>query len=71
MKWISVKDKLPQDDKTVIIFLYNKKRKHFKGLIHIGWYLNNEWQNAVTQEKAGGAGFKLTHWMPLPKPPED
>jgi hypothetical protein len=68
MDWISVKDKLPEEDRNVILFsrnevfcgnLYVVKNKVFWGIqgcdgICYGFYEKGE----------------PTHWMPLPNPPD-
>lgn len=56
-KWISVKDRLPEDYKPVIVF---RDDMHDAG---ISWIIAGRW--AVPE------GVNVTHWMPLPEPPED
>lgn len=67
MNWISIKDKLPDDDllfsQDIIIF------DALRGVQAAG----------VMEEREGKLLFKgcmqkydeVTHWMPLPKPPEE
>lgn len=65
-EWISVKERLPDDDEAVLMYDDYQDRR----LPLIGWY-----------EKYGSApgfydpnlSFRLvvSHWMALPKPPED
>ena len=57
-EWISVKDRLPDDDEIVIIctdenFIYAGE------LIGDTWFLDNDSWTAT-----------VTHWMPLPQPPK-
>ena len=54
-KWIPVAERLPEEDKTVLIF--NKTM----GLILFDWIHNNEWS----------CFGDATHWMPLPEQPKD
>jgi len=67
MEWISVKDKLPRDDQTVLM-----AEKGQDGIPVIGWYEN----------KGCIPGFypinflqtvrmHVTHWIPIPRLPED
>lgn len=65
-EWISVKDKLPQESKPIIV--YNKKTlqvvvairryRKTKGWV---WTRNNY---MIKREY-------ITHWMPLPEPPNE
>lgn len=57
-EWISVKDRLPEDDEIVIIctdenFIYAGE------LVGDTWFLDNDSWTAT-----------VTHWMPLPAPPK-
>jgi len=67
MEWISVKDRLPEDDQCVLMF-----EKGQDCLPTIGWY----------EERGCIAGFyvsssftnirmHVTHWMPLPQEPKE
>ena len=60
-KWISVKDRLPEDDRNVLV--YDDHDIQF----WVAWHdeSNNKW---YTQE--GDRVYGVTHWMPLPKLPE-
>ena len=56
-EWISVADKLPQDDNNVLAY-------HAKMGIIFAWY-NEEWQDSdhyYSEEL-------VTHWQPLPECP--
>lgn len=72
--WISVKERLPDDKKdgeTVLAIVSGKPHKNIT-LCHalmtagyfpgVGWVVNEypEWENPT-----------ITHWMPLPEPPEE
>ena len=55
-EWISVKDRLPEDDEVVIICT-DKNFVYAGELIGDTWFLDNDsWTETVT------------HWMPLPQP---
>lgn len=73
-KWISVKERLPDDEKdgeTVLAVVSGKPHENIT-LCHAlmtagyfpgeGWVVNEypEWENPT-----------ITHWMPLPEPPEE
>ena len=68
-EWISVKDRLPETDEMVLVIASGKPKKNITldrayELAEYdpeGWILDMwpEWMGAV-----------ITHWMPLPEPPE-
>lgn len=55
-EWISVKDRLPGKDEHVLCFC-DAAGIRFQGIFHY-----------TKQMKFGG--IAVTHWMPLPTPPE-
>lgn len=58
-EWISVKDRLPEKKQRVIV------RCRTVGTT-VGWILWREWLTDL-----GKGCSEVTHWMPLPEPPED
>ena len=64
MKWISIEDELP--DKEVICGNF-KQYTYGYGEMIIGWYSSklHYAENEVQILE------NVTHWMPLPEPPED
>lgn len=73
-EWISVKERLPDDEKdgeTVLAVVSGKPHENIT-LCHalmtagyfpgVGWVVNEypEWENPT-----------IAHWMPLPEPPEE
>lgn len=78
MEWISVKDRLPEPGKEVLLIVHGWQSR----LIYIG-ELNHiaaekSWLTGVTSAESdwciwGWSYLKephVTHWMPLPEPPE-
>jgi hypothetical protein len=62
MDWISVKDRLPEEDDDYLVY-----GEDHRGFIFTGcdWFVvdcKDWWNNPHGQ---------VTHWMPLPEPPED
>ena len=61
-KWISVKERLPENEKCVLVYSQDggvaegKYNARFKEWVQFRWN--------VTELK------NVTHWMPLPKPPK-
>lgn len=61
MDWISVKDRLPKDDATYLVYGRNGY-----GIVFAVYYGDREW---LTDDLTNITRF-VTHWMPLPSPPE-
>ena len=66
-EWVSVEDELPDFDTPVLVYV--KDIFDNKSIINITKYtitydLTNNWLGYEN------SSFKITHWMPLPKPPE-
>lgn len=57
-EWVSVEERLPEEKQRVIV------RCERVGT-SVGWILWGNWMTDI----GPGAG-KVTHWMPLPEPPE-
>jgi hypothetical protein len=53
--WRSVEDELPPDDDDVVVFDASHD-------CYIAWYDRGTWHNESDT---------ITHWMPLPEPPEE
>ena len=58
MNWISVKERLPEDEEEVLVFA--------DGKIHLMFYRR---VLAVFEECSDESN--VTHWMPLPEPPKE
>lgn len=65
MEWISVKDRLPEDRKTVLYY-------SVLGAWFLGHYKSDtkEWYDLSIQ-KPIDKHFNITHWMFLPNPPKN
>lgn len=57
-EWISVKDRLPRNSNTVLCV--TKNGRPFVSKYNYAW---SRW--------AVSGSVKVTHWMPLPEPPEE
>ena len=68
MEWISVKDRLPEDNSLVLGLGYNPQfliKKTIVAQVRIN-YLRGNWTESYCPSP-----FELTHWMPLPEPPKE
>lgn len=66
MEWISVKDRLPEDEKEVLACYYIKPflNKLFVGVLtYFAFDTEQHWQHE-------SIGLTVTHWMDLPEPPK-
>ena len=61
-RWISVKERLPEDGKNVIVFVRSCADWW---TMDIDWCVNGHWVINADDE-----WHNITHWMPLPTPPE-
>ena len=77
-EWISVEDRLPSDEQDVLVIAHGWGGR----LVYVGSYKRVEaqksWLTGITNKSSewllcGWSYLKepmVTHWMPLPKPPE-
>ena len=63
-KWISVEDRLPEYTTQAGGIEFVHVIGHGRFGPHEVMYCNGEWTSQF------GPGDKITHWMPLPEPPE-
>ena len=62
-EWISVKDRLPEDDSDVLAYSRNGEESR----IYPACYSNGVWFDCVLNAPATET---TTHWMPIPQPPK-
>lgn len=65
-EWISVKDRLPEKGKLVLIWTGNDDRRPAIFLA----YLDDDGQEWVDGDYYTGAEY-VTYWQPLPEPPQE
>jgi len=63
VEWISVNDKLP--DKEVYVLVYSKEKGYA-----IMYYTGYFWESWDSDSDSIQILHDITHWMPLPEPPE-
>ena len=66
-EWISVKDRLPEysNDGFADAVLVTDGF-----LQHMAYFVGGEWRFAESGEIKEPMWYRITHWMPLPKPPK-
>ena len=67
-KWISVEERLPgmyEDGSADIVLVTDGQ------FIHMAAYSNEKWYFAECGEMKEPMFYKVSHWMPLPKPPKE
>ena len=73
MKWISVKDRLPEGRRTITCLHLSESVLMANNCnIYIGYYNKEDgfWHTGVLTEEEGWID-KITHWMPLPENPHN
>lgn len=70
--WIPVEERLPKSmANKVIVYLQHEDYVPQIGYGHYEKYNGEEmWYNLETDEQFIKRGYKVTHWMPMPKSPE-
>jgi len=57
-EWISVKERLPRSGDTVLVYYRRGDYRRMDIVRYVGSWVTVDWYT------------KVTHWMPLPEPPE-
>lgn len=70
--WISVSDKLPEEDKEVLVARYMTKNGKKKPYVETASHIGGQWFSYTDEWKLN----KTAHsdpftWMPLPEPPKE
>ena len=80
-EWISVKDRLPNESGTYLVNIHGEDETDVCDFVteawytplptplfnkEVGWTILNEFYKFTTQLRE-----QITHWMPLPEPPEE
>lgn len=86
-EWISVKDRLPEVEDDVLVRVreietygrHNERKKTYNWFF-VGYYDGTEWLTVYchgceylykVNESDPRCVHEVTHWMPLPEPPEE
>ena len=57
-RWVELSERLPEDSSSILI-------RYLHGEVVVGFWGGDDWH-----DHDGVAPSHVTHWMPLPKPPE-
>lgn len=68
-RWISVKDRLPERHKTVLMYLQSDTN-YISAYYEIGFYQPQKAKWYCEDLNYIEDCYTVTHWMPLPEPPE-
>ena len=85
--WISVKDRLPEVEDDVLVRVreietygrHNERKKTYNWF-YVGYYDGTDWLTVYchgceylykVNERDPRCVHEVTHWMPLPEPPEE
>lgn len=63
-KWISCKEKMPDDGVNVLIYAGNR-------MISLAWYDKDMGYFYICDSDYKYNSLDVTHWQPLPEPPKD
>ena len=66
-RWIPVEERLPEDRSDVLVVAY----WHERWGAYIGWCAPERAAWSVHVGIGDGSDIAVTHWMPLPEPPEE
>ncbi len=72
MEWISVEDRLPENRRMVLVYT------PCDGFMAVGFYVEEKsrsytwtrWNIITAMRSVKKITKKVTHWMPLPEPPD-
>lgn len=80
MEWISVKDRLPEEDVEVLFVWHEPDRacgvpECYDGNICVGRFRNNKWSEIYSTCSCYSCNcddpIEVTYWMPLPERPHE
>jgi len=75
MEWISVKDRLPEHKQDVLLYAFEAIENVYYTVVGYPDFDCNKWEidgylDTVSNYSIEG-DERITHWMPLPKPPKN
>jgi hypothetical protein len=71
--WIKVEDRLPDIEKPVLIYVHSQKEIHTAQFCNWEKDICDDWHltgGAYTYDPLVFKREEVSHWMPLPEPPE-
>jgi hypothetical protein len=72
-KWISVKERLPEQDQLVVVLHEDEMGlNHRKPATYFAKHNGKYWLEVTDNSDVAWSNLcKITHWLPLPEPPKD
>ena len=73
MKWISVKERLPEKNSLVVILHEDEMNLNYrKPPVYFGKHNGQYWLETLDHSDVAWNGMcNITHWMPLPEAPKE
>lgn len=73
MKWISVKERLPEKNSLVVILHEDEMNLNYrKPPVYFGKHNGQYWLETLDHSDVTWSGMcNITHWMPLPELPKE
>lgn len=65
MEWISAQDRVPETTYEVLVCYQDSDLQR----LCCGYYMNDTWHTCDDRGEDGNIDMPVTHWMPLPGPP--
>lgn len=69
-EWISVDERLPEDSREVLCWYLNTEGRYCYVIGSYSRRLFEGWETDIDNNECYYSPVKVTHWMPLPEPPD-
>ena len=70
MNWTNVKERLPSPGVYVLVAKFDSRTNVKMHFIEIAERIENRWFDGKDGDEISNKYSKITHWMPLPEPPD-
>ena len=69
IKWINVNDRLPPNEKYVIIATWHQHKNFPMYHVQTAQRMGDDWLDGHDGDMSKQKNSTITHWMPIPDPP--